>query len=240
MNRNPDSSTNGFTLIELLAAIAVVAILAAILIPAVSKVRESANAATCVNNLRQIASASMLYANNNGGRLPTQGSQAGSGSSFWFQKIAPYIGADEDISPADAERQIEAYRCPSALAQHTPGNEPRNNAIKTYSLNGVLNNIDSFEDTSGQKMFPGMAVLKSLSPGQTAFYMDGHLAIPESPYWHRTVGPGQLLSSVENNFVHAGQSINVVFLDGHVDSVTATDLPEDPNNVFWNPLSNMK
>ncbi|MDB2681431.1 hypothetical protein N9Z14_02420 [Opitutales bacterium] len=44
------------------------------------------------------------------------------------------------------------------------------------------------------------------------------------------------MRSVGDNFVHSGTSINVAFLDGHVDNITAEELPEE-DSVFWNPLA---
>ncbi len=67
---NPTPARNAFTLIELLTVIAIIGILAAILIPVVSRVRESAKGSLCVSNLRQIGLAAHLYAGDHDDRLP--------------------------------------------------------------------------------------------------------------------------------------------------------------------------
>jgi prepilin-type N-terminal cleavage/methylation domain-containing protein/prepilin-type processing-associated H-X9-DG protein len=63
---------NGFTLIELLVVIAIIAILAAILFPVFAKAREKARAATCTNNLKQQATALLMYAQDHDEQLPTE------------------------------------------------------------------------------------------------------------------------------------------------------------------------
>ena len=62
-----------FTLIELLIVLAIVAILAAILMPTFLSAREQARKATCVSNMRQLGMALIIYAQDNDDRLPDFG-----------------------------------------------------------------------------------------------------------------------------------------------------------------------
>jgi prepilin-type N-terminal cleavage/methylation domain-containing protein/prepilin-type processing-associated H-X9-DG protein len=74
-----------FTLVELLVTIAVVAILAAVLLPALSGGRLSAQAARCGGNLRQFGMAAQMYwDDNDGDTFPYIGATTASGTCYWF------------------------------------------------------------------------------------------------------------------------------------------------------------
>ncbi len=84
-SRKPQpGARKGFTLIELLTVIAIIGILAAILIPVVSAVRESARKSVCASNLRQVGIGVHMYAADNDENLPPVHRSASAFTTYWI------------------------------------------------------------------------------------------------------------------------------------------------------------
>jgi prepilin-type N-terminal cleavage/methylation domain-containing protein/prepilin-type processing-associated H-X9-DG protein len=83
----------GFTLIELLVVIAIIAILAAILFPVFARAREAARQSSCLQNMRQMGTATMMYTQDNDETYPGGGGMGPNGGwhPMWAQLIYPYV-----------------------------------------------------------------------------------------------------------------------------------------------------
>ena len=108
----------GFTLIELLVVIAIIAVLIAILVPAVQKVREAANRVSCKNNLKNIALAAHLYHDTHkrfpaGGHISDfVGDRPTGGTTLWFH-LLPYIDQEnlqKEWDPYDNRNNVTGGR----------------------------------------------------------------------------------------------------------------------------------
>jgi prepilin-type N-terminal cleavage/methylation domain-containing protein len=150
-----------FTLIELLVVIAIIAILAAILFPVFAQAREKARQTSCISNLRQVGTASLLYAQDYDEY--TVGTERGDNPEyFWGEMLEPYL----------KNRQI--LECPSSsrkpqFSAPVPG-FPQGIGYE-WSYNYAINDI---KDQGGNSIGAAFAHFAEFTkPADTVLILDG-------------------------------------------------------------------
>lgn len=97
----------GFTLVELLVVIAIIALLMAILMPALNRARKQAQGARCMASMRQIGLAAFLYAEDNDGKVPRDETDG-----YWPIMFMPYVAESKRVGITDYS-ELGIYNCPS-------------------------------------------------------------------------------------------------------------------------------
>lgn len=202
---------SAFTLIELLIIIAIIALLATLTLPVISSAIERSNAAICLANLRQVASAGLMFAQENNGGLPI--------SSYNRQAkgMMEYLGYD--ISYVGKT----VLTCPSLQKKHPT----RTYHHRTTSINLVTTQGHS-KSKKNLRAFPTLS--------RTMFFLDG-LVNPTAPdgafYNYHSGALNEQQFEDRFQFLH-GNLCHVVYLDGHAEGVPREKLLDwSPNSVLW-------
>ena len=218
----------GFTLIELLVVIAIIALLMAILMPALQRVRKQAKGIVCKSNLRQIGLAANLYAEENDMHVP-RGLAGGTGKA-WFQLYMPFL-AQKPIG--NDYRTVDIYRCPSY---------PDKEQTVCYVVNGW--DFEDENDMTGSEILLPSKLSECTQLAYTIFLADNEdgtwryiIRKADDPGHNRcdVWTPGHLPTS-DSQDVTNGRRIararhrkgsNCLFLDWHVEYTAAEDMTID-------------
>jgi prepilin-type N-terminal cleavage/methylation domain-containing protein/prepilin-type processing-associated H-X9-DG protein len=225
-------SSSGFTLIELLVVIAIIAVLASMLLPALSKAKESARTAKCKSNMRQVTFGILMYVGDHSDYLPWAGGVDRDLPEDWMfggqpdaETVNPRNWPNPPLTHGFHAEAGSAFSYVTGLPIHRlAGNRVDLNHTNTYEIYRcpstglpgkalrVNYSVNSLLDGAE---FPPRGVLLSrvLDPAtKTLLFNEDPKTMDNASF-----RPGG--SAAGGNFVMHNGRINVVFMDGHVELI---------------------
>jgi len=213
-----------FTLIELLIVIAIIAILASMLLPTLSKAREKSRTISCTNNLKNIGLMFDYYTNDNQGFYPNYYAGAPGLGVFrtWYGKMMQ----------AGYTADIKVYFCPS---DYMDTNHSLDTILKTdYIISYGYNLCFSLNYDNGSKTPNSLVKTNNIKvPSKTILVVDSQWPLPAATF--SGAGRYYVYPSASTDGVawpYHQSAANVLWADAHVSTVK-TAVPNFPASIYF-------
>jgi len=238
----------GFTLIELLVVVSIIALLIALLLPALARAKQEANSILCANNQRQWGLAFSVYYEDNDNVIPHFSSSfypPSPDTTRWNQVTAPYMGENINMSDSkerEAWDESDKQKCPS------------NSNMEKVRVAAVYGGVRAYDSSTGRLSKPGSPLLYArysdqplpprlkiedvIQPATWAMIVDAEISLMYSfAHWvpNYDADGDNIVDTAHNVWnahgamynhalpkIHAGAS-NVLMVDGHVERILFHD-----------------
>ncbi|MBN8708403.1 MAG: hypothetical protein BGO12_11035 [Verrucomicrobia bacterium 61-8] len=200
-----------FSLLELLAGIGITALLAAILLPMVGRMKAQAAETRCLANLRTLAQGVSLYQAEHAGLLPPNYAfSGGTTEQIWTVVLRPYVGIDDlGRTGSGLDQMAKILTCPSvSLATDKPTKWWESN----YAAGLCFGSDGSSQRMAGRKASSTVMFMESKDKLRSMYATP--LPWESVPYRH-------------------SDAVQMVFLDGHTEARKQADIPKSFDDPFW-------